>query len=92
VNHFTITAVQTYPSNSLDQHNIVAVRGIYSTGVGKTFLLAGIIDVIESGVKVYVNNSSPRTSVEVVTERGIKYIRTVGDSTTLNNLLSLPRF
>ena len=92
MNPFTITAVQTQPSLSNDYRRIVAVKVADTNGVTKTLLLAGIIGAIESGIKVYVSKFGVRVEVRVVMESGIKYIRTVGDFTTMNNLLSLPRF
>lgn len=92
MSQFTINAIKLEPISSNDYKKIVAVRGADASGIVKTYLLPGIIQIIEIGIPVYVIRNGYKTAVEVVTEGGTKYIRTKGDSTTVNNLLQLPRF
>jgi Protein of unknown function (DUF3892) len=59
-------------------------------GVGWTKDEDTVIAEIEGGAKYYVNVDGREVEVEVAEHDGHKYLKTVADGYTPNNLLSLP--
>jgi hypothetical protein len=89
---FYIEQIRTQPVNSNNWKEIVAVQGRDDRGQRNAYFLSGIIQIIEAGIPVYSSSGSNPVRVVVVQESSGKFIRSIGDLTTSNNLLSLERF
>jgi hypothetical protein len=59
-------------------------------GAGWTKSEDTVISEIESGAEYFTNAAGQRADVVVMTDKTPKYLRTDPDTTTANNLLSLP--
>lgn len=89
---YKITHVRLSSGGTTVEH-ITDVKGVNDNGTGFTETVAQVVMYLKRGLKYYVSVGGNTVDVTYSTSAlGREYIKTKPDSTTKDNLLSLPRF
>jgi hypothetical protein len=89
---YRITHVRLSSGGTTEEH-ITDIKEVSDSGATYTETVAQAIEYLKKGTRYYVSIGG--NTIDVIHQKsssGNEYIRTKPDSTTTDNLLSLPRF